>query len=94
MQMGGVGGLSGWRYIFIWEGVLTVIIGFISALLIVDFPQNAQKSWRFLKPRELKHILAILENDRKDVRDEPFARSQLIAAVLDVKVWAFSVIYL
>ncbi len=94
MHMRGIGGLSGWRYIFIWEGVLTVIIGLMSAFLIVDFPHKAEKSWRFLQPRELKHILAILDNDRQDVSVEPFGKSQLLAAVLDVKIWAFSVIYL
>lgn len=92
--MGGVGGLSGWRYIFIWEGVLTILIGFMSAFLIVDFPQNAQRSWRFLDPREHRHIVSMLEADRKDVTSEPFRKSHLVSAVLDVKIWAFSVIYL
>lgn len=94
MQMDGVGGLSGWRYIFIWEGVLTILIGLISALLVVDFPQNAQRSWHFLQERELKHILTILENDRKDVAVEPFDRSQFVTALSDFKIWAFSIIYL
>lgn len=73
MQMDGVGGLSGWRYIFIWEGVLTCLIGIIGALLIVDFPQKAQNSWKFLSSDEIAYVIQLLESDRTDIQEEPFS---------------------
>ena len=40
--------ISGWRWIFIIEGILTVTVGVISPLFLIDFPEKA----RFLDERE------------------------------------------
>lgn len=92
--MNGVGGLSGWRYIFIWEGVLTCIIGVIGALLIVDFPQKAQNSWKFLTSQEIDHIIRLLERDRTDVQEEPFSWRLFLTPALDLKIWGYCFIFL
>lgn len=39
--MDGVGGLEGWRWIFILEGLLTVIFAVVAFFLIFDFPETA-----------------------------------------------------
>lgn len=46
--MNGVGGLAGWRWIFILEGILTVVVAIIAFFTIYDFPDTAQ----FLTPEE------------------------------------------
>ncbi|OBT67940.1 hypothetical protein VE03_02507 [Pseudogymnoascus sp. 23342-1-I1] len=93
MQMAGVGGYAGWRYIFIWEGVLTCIIAIIGAILIVDFPQKAQNSRKFLEPRELEYVIKLLERDRNDALEEPFGFSAFFKAGLDLKIWLFGLIF-
>ncbi|PVH72080.1 phthalate transporter [Cadophora sp. DSE1049] len=93
MQMAGVGGYEGWRYIFIWEGVLTCLIAIIGAVLIVDFPQKAQNSWKFLKPHELEYVIRLLERDRNDAYEEPFSLSAFFKAGLDLKIWLFGLIF-
>lgn len=40
--MDGVGGLEGCRWIFILEGILTVVIAFISFFLLPDYPETAK----------------------------------------------------
>ncbi|KAJ6782851.1 hypothetical protein PWT90_02850 [Aphanocladium album] len=40
-KMHGVGGLEGWRWIFILEGLLTVIVACVSFFLLYDFPETA-----------------------------------------------------
>lgn len=40
--MDGLGGLEGWRWIFILEGILTVIIAFLSYFVLSDFPETAK----------------------------------------------------
>ncbi len=40
-KMHGVGGLEGWRWIFILEGLLTVIVALASYFLLYDFPETA-----------------------------------------------------
>ena len=93
-QMGGVDGLGGWRWIFIWEGVLTILIAIAGALLIVDFPQKAQDSWKFLKPEETAYVVRLLERDRRDVKLEAFTWHAFLSPALDWKVWAFGFIFL
>lgn len=49
MQMDGIGGKSGWRWIFIMEGILTVLVGLLGFVILVDFPDKlAQKKKAFL----------------------------------------------
>lgn len=94
MQMGGVGGLHGWRYIFIWEGVLTCLIALVGLYLIIDFPQKAHKSRGFLNDREIAYIITILDRDRRDVEEPAFSWKSFLRPALDLKVWAFGLIFL
>jgi predicted MFS family arabinose efflux permease len=52
-----VGGYSGWRWIFIIEGLLTVLTTCIGLLFIPDYPDNS----KFLKPEEKAYMLKMLE---------------------------------
>jgi MFS family permease len=54
MQLDGTAGYRGWRWIFIIEGIMTCLIGVVGYFLIVGFPDDAHKSWRFLNERETK----------------------------------------
>ncbi|KAH6607284.1 MFS permease [Trichoderma cornu-damae] len=40
-KMDGVGGLAGWRWIFILEGIATVLVAVVALFLLYDFPQTA-----------------------------------------------------
>jgi sugar phosphate permease len=48
VKMDGVGGLAGWRWIFILEGLLTVLVALLAFFLVHDFPETA----KFLTPEE------------------------------------------
>lgn len=39
--MEGIGGLDGWRWIFIIEGLMTVVLGFILPFVMWDSPEKA-----------------------------------------------------
>ena len=41
LKMDGVGGIEGWRWIFIIEGAITIVIGLISVFVIADRWQDA-----------------------------------------------------
>ncbi|KAK5076186.1 hypothetical protein LTR51_001866 [Lithohypha guttulata] len=43
-KMNGVGGLEGWRWIFILEGLVTVAVGVLIPFLLTDTPDN-RPSW-------------------------------------------------
>jgi len=93
MQMDGIRGYRGWRWIFIIEGILTCIIAFIGFFTLVDFPDNAQRHKRFLNPREIKWALARINVDRADAVAEPFSLKKFLRPALEAKTWAFGLIF-
>lgn len=52
-QMDGVGGYEGWRWIFILEGLMTVVMGIIAILFMIDLPSGST-SW--LNSSELRYL--------------------------------------
>lgn len=52
MQMAGLAGLNGWRWIFIIEGIMTMLLGIAGYWLLVDFPDAKRENWSFLGTRE------------------------------------------
>lgn len=51
--MDGVGGLEGWRWIFILEGLASVILGVACFFLLIDTPAL---STRWLSPDEIRYL--------------------------------------
>lgn len=41
-NMDGIRGLANWRWVFILEGILTVLVGFAAWFFIADFPEDAK----------------------------------------------------
>ena len=52
-----VGGYSGWRWIFIIEGLLTMVTTGIGIICIPGYPEDST----FLKPDEKVYMLKMLE---------------------------------
>ncbi|KIJ14037.1 hypothetical protein PAXINDRAFT_13153 [Paxillus involutus ATCC 200175] len=85
--MKGDGGLEGWSWIFILEGVATVLLGLIAALVMVDYPSTA----KFLTTDERSFVVASRGGD--DAQDEKHDMSQQVwAAFTDWQVWALAVV--
>ena len=51
--MDGVGGKPGWAWIFILEGIATVLLGGLCFFLLIDSPQLSTK---WLDPEEIKYL--------------------------------------
>ncbi|KAH7395474.1 retrograde regulation protein 2 [Cadophora sp. MPI-SDFR-AT-0126] len=93
MQMDGLSNLAGWRWIFIIEGLLTCVLGIVGYFLIVDFPEHAATSWKFLSKAESDFIVARIELDRHDAVLEPFSIKSYLKNALDSKVWGFACLF-
>ncbi|OJD11893.1 hypothetical protein AJ78_07423, partial [Emergomyces pasteurianus Ep9510] len=84
MKMKGLGGLAAWQWIFIMEGLLTVVVGLIAAVFMIDYPQNAHKNLMFLTKNEADIILRRLEADRSDTEsDQVFEWRKFLRPALD-----------
>ncbi|KAK0713077.1 MFS general substrate transporter [Lasiosphaeria miniovina] len=93
MQMAGLAGLNGWRWIFIMEGLLTCILGVGGYWLLVDFPDSKRKTWSFLGPREREWICARVQADRGDVEPQPFSFARYLGAGTDPKIWLYGMVF-
>lgn len=52
--MDGLGGLSGWAWIFVLEGAVTILIGIATFFVMPDSPELSQK---WLKAEEIRYLL-------------------------------------
>ncbi|KAJ5104766.1 phthalate transporter [Penicillium alfredii] len=96
-QMQGVGGLEGWRWIFIIEGILTCIVGGLCYAFLLDFPDHAYKSnsqLSSLSRAECLFMIQRVQQDRGDQDMEAFSWSKFLSPSLDPKMWAFAMTFL
>ncbi|KAI4111941.1 MAG: hypothetical protein LQ345_006662 [Seirophora villosa] len=92
MQMDGIQGKEGWRWIFIMEGVFTCGASFFAYFFLVDFPDKADQSWRFLNTDERDFIVRRINKDRDDAIPEPFTIKRFLKPALDIKLWILALI--
>ncbi|CAG8031493.1 unnamed protein product [Penicillium olsonii] len=86
-KMDGMRGLENWRWIFLLEGVASIVVGIIAFFLCADFPQQA--SW--LNEDEKKAVIAKTHNYEGD--DVSITRADLWESFKDAKIWLASFMY-
>ncbi|KAF8480679.1 putative MFS nicotinic acid transporter Tna1 [Gautieria morchelliformis] len=90
-HMAGVGGKNGWAWIFILEGLLTVLFAIPALWLVQDFPQYSN----ILSPQERAQWLHRL-NTSQGITNAPlpFSKAQVVRAVTDWKTYVYGTIVL
>lgn len=87
--MSGTGGLLGWSWIFVLEGLITVVVGLIAYFLVVDFPATA----KFLTPEHRAFVIRQKKFESSTVgEEEQFETRHLWAALTDWQVWLHTLI--
>lgn len=90
-KMDGVGGKAGWAWIFILEGLATVVIGVASFWCVYDFPDRA----RFLSEKDRARVVRRLALDaQSSAEHEEFKMSYFWASVKDWKTWTGAIVYM
>ncbi|SJL04038.1 related to allantoate permease [Armillaria ostoyae] len=86
-NMDGVGGKPAWAWIFILEGLLTVVAALASYWIIQDFPDTA----KFLSEAERTVVIRRLQADCQfSAAGEKFKMKYIKQSLLDWKPWAGS----
>ena len=83
------GGLRAWQWLFILEGVPSVLAGAVTLFFLVDNPIKAK--WLAPEERELLHRR--LEEEEETKRREGESRHRLADAFKSGKVWLLALIY-
>ncbi|ETN44778.1 uncharacterized protein HMPREF1541_09653 [Cyphellophora europaea CBS 101466] len=82
--MDNIGGVRGWKWLFIIEGLGTVVVGVIAYFLLPDYPTNTK--WLSADERRLATTrLAI----REDLDDKMPFKKAVSLSIRDPKMWLF-----
>ncbi|KAH0613577.1 uncharacterized protein H6S33_005463 [Morchella sextelata] len=87
VELDGTGGLEGWRWIFIVEGLITVVVAVCAYFWIQDSPESAS----FLSVADKKVLASILARDMSGESQE-FSWPETRAAFGEWKVWTSGII--
>lgn len=88
-NMDGIQGHSGWRWIFILEGLLTMVVGILTFFLLIDFPEDA--GW--LTPEERQYIDARLLVEEEEGPTRTSTASSLVLFFSDYKAYFGALLY-
>ncbi|KIV88517.1 hypothetical protein PV10_08195 [Exophiala mesophila] len=89
-HMSGIAGYGGWRWIFILEGIATVIIAVASYWIIPDWPETA----KFLNEDERELLIRRLAADRSNTHMSHWNKKTAKRVFSDVKMWLGTAMYL
>jgi ACS family tartrate transporter-like MFS transporter len=83
------GGLAGWQWLFLLEGIPAILLGFVAYIFLTDRPEKA--NW--LSSGDLAWLVSALRRDEAAASHERAAPTGILAMLLDARVWGFSFIY-
>ena len=88
LQLNGVWGLMGWQWLFIIEGIPTVLLSLAILWLLPDRPMNA----KWLNKQEANALEGILQRERETLAS--IRTDSLISILLNARLWLLGICYL
>ena len=85
--LNGLAGLHGWQWMFIAEGVPTILLGVFTLYYLTDRPADA--TW--LTPAQRQWLQSELQAEIAAIERE--GRHRLINSILDVRVWLLAALF-
>ena len=88
-KMHGICGFEGWRWLFILEGGVTVVVGLATLFLLADSPAHSTK---WLLPEEIRYleIQALVKEGGTGPKDrEQSKRKDFMVVISNWRYWAF-----
>ncbi|KXS17359.1 MFS general substrate transporter [Gonapodya prolifera JEL478] len=84
-SMDGVGGIAGWRWLFILEGSVSALLGIMTWFILPDYPQTC----KFLNTREKEIVIGRLPPTGPSVVSKQIVPAEVLDAFKDWKMYAF-----
>uniref|UniRef100_Q47E69 Putative tartrate transporter n=1 Tax=Dechloromonas aromatica (strain RCB) TaxID=159087 RepID=Q47E69_DECAR len=85
----GQGGLAGWQWMFLLQGIPTVLLGLLVYVMLND--GIAQAKW--LSTDEKQMLIAELEKDEKNRRESSLAADTFASVLRNPHVWLLGLVY-
>ncbi|GBB88643.1 hypothetical protein RclHR1_01520028 [Rhizophagus clarus] len=83
VRLDGRANLKGWQWLFLIEGLITIVVSMLSYFLLSNYPEKA----KWLSDQERKYAVRRLKNDAGKAHVESFDKKQIYAALTDYKVY-------
>ncbi|KXN87486.1 hypothetical protein AN958_08791 [Leucoagaricus sp. SymC.cos] len=81
--------IAGWRWIFIVEGAVTLFLGVLCWIWIVDFPHQN----KFLTPKQTALVMRRIDEDRGDAVPDELTAEKVWRYLCDWKLWAYGIMF-
>ncbi|KAH0839238.1 hypothetical protein AYO21_05653 [Fonsecaea monophora] len=82
-------GLSGWQWLFLVEGVITIAFGILLFFVLPDFPKQA----KWLSEKEKAFIQARLPANAPRAEELNFSFREIVTALKDKRMWLFTLVW-
>ncbi|KAL1885674.1 hypothetical protein Plec18167_001169 [Paecilomyces lecythidis] len=86
--MNGMRGLSAWRWVYLLEGLATILFSAVVWLVLPDYPKSPRSN-KWLTPREQEFIEARLPESAPVTSDPAFKKEEVIEALKTPSMWSF-----
>ena len=88
IHMDGVGGLAGWRWIYIIEGLMTIVLSVARYIFIIDFLDKVYLArWKSITLEEVQILQARIWADHGDAEYDPVTLEKTIRTLGKWRLW-------
>ncbi|KJK64116.1 Major Facilitator Superfamily protein [Aspergillus parasiticus SU-1] len=86
--MNGICGMSAWRWVYLLEGLFTILFSGVIYLVLPDWPKSP-RTRKWLSERQQDYVEARLSENAPKTADSDFAKEEVIASLKDPRTYAF-----
>ncbi|KAE8153085.1 major facilitator superfamily domain-containing protein [Aspergillus avenaceus] len=86
--MNGLCGMSAWRWVYLLEGLFTILFAGVIYLVLPDWTKSALTG-KWLTEREQEYVEARLSENAPKTSDSDFSKDEVIASLNDPRTYAF-----
>ncbi|KAH6914010.1 major facilitator superfamily domain-containing protein [Coprinopsis sp. MPI-PUGE-AT-0042] len=83
-------GLEGWRWIFIVEGAITMLLALVTFLFVPAFPEENS----FLTKEQTDFVIKRIDDDRGDALPDDITLAKILHHLSDWTLWAYGVLFM
>jgi len=87
-HMNGLAGLSAWRWVYLLEGLATILLGVVVWFVLPDYPKSP-RSTTWLSPREQEYLEARLSENAPRTNEHAFSKEEVITSLKDPRTYGF-----
>ena len=89
LSMNGVGGLAGWQWLFLLEGLPAIVLGVVVLFYMTERPEDA--TW--LSDAERAALVEALRRDATAGPSSPSSTSSVSGALASGRIWLLAIVY-